>query len=186
HEPGLKQHLCHDALLRSLFNPRLPVAGSRGEAGCCHATFTSIAFGLTFTVLGTCTFSTPFLNSAVMRLLSPSVGNRNRRTNLPYPRSTRWNVSPFSSFSSFRSPSIANTPSWKLPFPSSFLTSGRSAGTTHSVSVSLISHAGAQSPNVSPSPSVARANRFMRPSISASSRNGFHLITFKQPSFQNQ
>jgi len=53
-----------------------------GEARA-HATFTSIAFGLTSTVLGTCTFSTPFLNSAVIRFISTSVGNKNRRMNFP-------------------------------------------------------------------------------------------------------
>src|SRR5262245_2890410 len=49
-----------------------------------------------------------------------------------------------------------------------------------------MSHAGAQSPNVSASPSEARVNRFMRPSISASSRNGFHLMTFITASFPNR
>jgi hypothetical protein len=48
-----------------------------------HATFTSIAFGFTFSALGTCTFNTPFLNSAVTRLGSTSIGRPNRRTNVP-------------------------------------------------------------------------------------------------------
>jgi len=52
-------------------------------------TFTSIAFGLTFSDFARWTFSTPSLYSAVTLLPSASSGNVKLRRKLPYARSTR-------------------------------------------------------------------------------------------------
>jgi hypothetical protein len=54
-----------------------------------YPTFTSIAFGFTFSVLGKCRFNTPSLYSALTPLSSTDSGNEKLLTKLPYDRSTR-------------------------------------------------------------------------------------------------
>src|SRR5262249_48372415 len=146
-------------------------------------TFTETVFGLISGDFGRWTLSTPSLKSADSLPASTSLGNAKRRTNLPYSRSILWNFLPFSSFSSLRSPSTVSIPSSNSTFTSSFFTSGRSALTMYSLSVSWMSTGGAHSPN--DSVSVSNPLRGRSPSIRlkrawmpSSSRNGSHRTKF--------
>src|SRR5437867_3513998 len=55
-----------------------------------YVTFTSTAFGLAFSPLGRCTFSTPSLNSALTFEPSAPSGSVKLRRKFPYERSIRW------------------------------------------------------------------------------------------------
>ncbi|CAL9105923.1 unnamed protein product [Musa textilis] len=88
--------------------------------------------------LGTVTVSTPSSMAALTWSTLAASGNRNRRRNLPRLRSTRCQVSVFSSSSLFRSPLIWRTrPSSTSTFTSSFLSPGRSALKTCASGVSF-------------------------------------------------
>ncbi|CAL9061695.1 unnamed protein product [Musa banksii] len=88
--------------------------------------------------LGTVTVSTPSSMAALTWSTLAVSGNRNRRRNLPRLRSTRCQVSVFSSSSLFRSPLIwRNRPSSISTFTSSFLSPGMSALKTCASGVSF-------------------------------------------------
>ncbi|XBI70770.1 hypothetical protein VPH35_065174 [Triticum aestivum] len=88
--------------------------------------------------LGTVTVSTPLSMVALIWSALASSGSLNRRRNLPLLRSTRCQVSVFSSCSLFRSPLIWSTlPSSTSTFTSSFFSPGTSALNTCASGVSF-------------------------------------------------
>uniref|UniRef100_A0A8R7U7S9 Uncharacterized protein n=1 Tax=Triticum urartu TaxID=4572 RepID=A0A8R7U7S9_TRIUA len=94
--------------------------------------------GFLTSFLGTVTVSRPFSMAALIWSALALSGRRNLRRNLPLLRSTRCQVSVFSSCSLFRSPLICSTlPSSTSTFTSSFLSPGTSALNTCASGVSF-------------------------------------------------
>ncbi|CAL9085514.1 unnamed protein product [Musa acuminata var. zebrina] len=101
--------------------------------------------------LGTVTVSTPFSMAAFTCSTLAFSGRRNLRRNLPQLRSTRCQVSVFSSCSRLRSPLIWRTrPSSTSTLTSSFLSPGRSALNTCASGVSFQSTRAAAKADASP------------------------------------